>query len=36
MDVQASDGHAMLLKYVSSYESKMQDHDILKGTMLKL
>ena len=35
MDVQASDGREMLLKYVTSYVTKMQDHDIINGTMLK-
>ena len=34
MDVQTSDGHGMLLKYVSSYVTKMQDHDIINGTVL--
>ena len=35
MDVQAFDGRGMLLKYVTSYVTKMQDHDIINGTMLK-
>ena len=35
MDVQGSDGRVMLLKYVTSYVTKMQDYDIINGTMLK-
>ena len=29
MDVQSSDGKAMLLKYVTSYVTKLKDHEIL-------
>ena len=31
MDVQESDGRGMLLKYVTSYVTKMHDNDILNG-----
>ena len=31
MDVQSSDGRSLLLKYVSSYVTKMKDHKLLKG-----
>ena len=31
MDFQCSDGRSMLLKYVTSYVTKMRDHNILKG-----
>lgn len=31
MDVQVSDGWGMLLKYVTSYVTKMHDNDILNG-----
>ena len=31
MDFQSSDGHGLLLKYVSSYVTKMHDHKLLKG-----
>ena len=36
MDFQCSDGHSMLLKYVTSYVTKMKDHNILKGLMVFL
>ena len=31
MDVQSSDGYSLLLKYLTSYVSKMKDHQMLKG-----
>ena len=31
MDFQSSDGRSMLLKYVTSYITKMKDHSIPKG-----
>ena len=31
MDIQSSDGRSLLLKYVSSYVSKMKDHQVFKG-----
>ena len=31
MDFQSSDGHSMLLKYVTSYVTKMKDHSMAKG-----
>ena len=31
MDVQSSDGRTLLLKYATSYVSKMKDHAIMKG-----
>ena len=31
MDIQSLDGRALLLKYASSYVTKMKDHDIMKG-----
>ena len=31
MDVQSSNGRSLLLKYVSSYVTKMKDHKLLKG-----
>ena len=34
MDVQSSDGRSLLLKYVSSYVTKMKDHELLKGLKL--
>ena len=34
MDIQSSDGSTLLLKYVSSYVSKMKDHQMLKGLSL--
>ena len=34
MDVQSSDGCSLLLKYVSSYVTKMKDHELLKGLTL--
>ena len=33
MDVQSSDGRTLLLKYATSYESKMKDHAIMKGLL---
>ena len=33
MDIQSSDGRALLLKYASSYVTKMKDHDIMKGLL---
>ena len=34
VDVQSSDGQSLLLKYVSSYVTKMNDHKLLKGLIL--
>ena len=34
MDVQTSDGRGMLLKYVTSYVTKMQDRDIINGIVM--
>ena len=36
MDFQCSDGRSMLLKYVTSYVTKMRDHNILKGLIFLL
>ena len=33
MDVQSSDGRTLLLKYATSYVSKMKDHAIMKGLL---
>ena len=33
MDIQSSDGRALLLKYATSYVTKMKDHDIMKGLL---
>ena len=33
MDIQSSDGQALLLKYASSYVTKMKDHGIMKGLL---
>ena len=34
IDAQASDGRGMLLKNATSYVTKMQDHDIINGTIM--
>ena len=34
MDIQSSDGRSLLLKYVSSYVSKMKDHQVFKAFSL--
>ena len=34
IDAQASDGRGMLLKYVTSYVTKMQDRDIINGIVM--
>ena len=34
VDLQSSDGQSLLLKYVSSYVTKMNDHKLLKGLIL--
>ena len=34
MDLQSSEGQRLLLKYVSSYVTKMNDHKLLKGLIL--
>ena len=36
MDIQSSDGRGMLLKYVTSYVTKMKDHNIFQGLILIL
>ena len=33
MDVQSTDGRSLLLKYATSYVSKMKDHAIIKGLL---
>ena len=35
MDVQTSDDRGMLLKHETSYVTKIQDHEIINGIMLK-
>ena len=34
MDIQSSDGRSLLLKYVTTYVSKMKDHQMFKGLSL--
>ena len=36
MDFQCSDGRAALLKYVTSYVTKMKDHTIYEGFIIYL
>ena len=36
MGIQSSDGRGMLLKYVTSYVTKMKDHNIFQGLIIIL